>query len=118
MKLGRGLLDPVRMRNGKEAAAKNLIAPRPDVMEAGDSLPYIDAMVFEADLDARREGISGPCDRCRLSTALVALVVFMNKPDYLTFLCGDCYAELIRRKEGDVAIAGRVKVRSPRNLLI
>ena len=75
---------------------------RPDVMEVGDSPRYIDAMVFEADLDARREGITGPCDRCRIPTALVVLVVFMDNPNYLTFLCGECYAGLAQRKEGDV----------------
>ena len=61
-----------------------------DVMEADDSRQYFDAMVFGADLDARRKGITRPCDRCWIPTALVALVIFMNKPDYLTFLCGDC----------------------------
>ena len=71
-------------------------------MGVGDSPRYIDAIVFEADLDARREGVTGPCDRCRIPAALVALVIFLNKPNYLTFLCGDCYAELDRRKEVDV----------------
>jgi len=71
-------------------------------MKSASSSQYIDAVIFEADLEARREIAIVVCDQCEVPAPIVALVIFLTDSNSVNEICSECYAELLSAKVGDL----------------